>query len=377
MRNDASMPLLSARAVDHTGFKRFWGGESLAQLGFQFGGLATSVIAVNLLAATDAQMGYLNAASTAAFLLVGLLAGAWVDRWRKRRVMITVQAVRAALMLVVPVAWFTGHLTFWHLLVVSGLVGIATVFFDVAYQSYVPVLVGRNAIADANGKLESTAQIARLGGPALAGLLLKVVSAPALLLLTAVSYAVSALALLAIKDDELPADRADRKPLITEIREGLEFVVREPFLQRLLANTITTGFGSNIVFTLMGILVLRILRLDPYLLGVIMSLGAVGGVLASLAQTRFTHRFGEGPTILITTVLAACAAAPRTGVARSSRTGGAFLVARRLTRRCRDGSRAPAWWRLSSPSSTGESRRCGPLPTARPRQPRRRCRLCA
>ncbi|HHW82512.1 MAG TPA: MFS transporter, partial [Actinomycetales bacterium] len=172
-----SRTLAPERALAHEGFTRFWLGQALAQLGFQFGGLALSVIAVNLLHATDAQMGYLNAANSAAFLLIGLAAGAWVDRWRKRRVMILADVVRAGLLLVVPVLWFAGVLEFWHLLGVGALVGVATVFFDVAYQSYIPVLVAREAISDANGKLESTAQMARLGGPAVAGALLKVVSA--------------------------------------------------------------------------------------------------------------------------------------------------------------------------------------------------------
>lgn len=294
-----------ARALGHRGFKRFWAGQGLAQLGFQFGGLATAVIAVDLLHATDAQMGYLNAANTAAFLLVGLIAGAWVDRWRKRRVMIVADLARVLLMLAVPLLWFADALTFWHLMVIGTLLGLATVFFDVAYQSYIPVLVGREAIADANGKLESTSQIARLGGPAVAGLLLKLVSAPVLLLINAIGFAVSAVTLLAIRDDEQPADRANRRPLVTEIREGLSFVLREPFLQRLLANTCTTNFGATIVFTLQSILVLRILGLDPSLLGVIMSIGAVGGLVASLTQVRLTRRFGEGPVILMSTTTAA------------------------------------------------------------------------
>ena len=287
----------TARALAQPGFKRFWAGQALSQLGYQFEGLGMAVLAVSLLHATDAEMGYLNAANTAAFLLVGLIAGAWVDRWRKRRVMIVADLARVGLVLAIPLLWFAGLLTFWHLVIVAGLVGIATVFFDVAYQSYVPVLVHADAVADANGHLESTAPVSRLGGPALAGLLLHVVSAPVLLIANALGFAASAASLLTIRDGERPVDPEQRRPLVTEIREGLAFVFSQPLLRRLLVTTGVSNLGSTMVFTLEAVLVLRILGLAPALFGVVMSLGAVGGLLASLATARVSRRFGEGPTI--------------------------------------------------------------------------------
>lgn len=290
-------PTASRRALAQPGFTPFWAGQALSQLGFQFEGLAMAVLAVQLLHATEAQMGFLNAANTAAFLLVGLIAGAWVDRWRKRRVMIVADLVRAALVLAIPALWFAGVLTFWHLVVVAAVVGIATVFFDVAYQSYVPILVHAEAVSDANGKLESTAQVARLGGPALAGVLLRVVSAPVLLVANAVGFLASAATLAVVRDDEVPPPAADRRPLATEIREGLAFVFAQPLLRHLLAATGLSNFGSTIVFTLQAILVLRILGLDAALFGLVMSLGAVGGLVGSVAAARLGERFGEGPTL--------------------------------------------------------------------------------
>jgi MFS family permease len=120
----------------------------------------------------------LNAAGLAAFLAVGLPAGAWVDRWLKRRTMISADLLRMAAMAAVPLLWWSGGLEIWHLYLVAGIVGTATVFFDVAYQSYVPVLVASPQVSEANSKLEATAQIARIGGPAAGGALLAVVSAP-------------------------------------------------------------------------------------------------------------------------------------------------------------------------------------------------------
>lgn len=177
------------------GFRLLWGGQALSQVGFQFQTLAMPVIAVTLLHATEADMGFLNAANTAAFLLVGLLAGGWVDRMRKRQVMIVADAVRAVAICAIPVLWSMGILAVWHLYVIAGLIGVATVFFDVGYQSYLPILVPSEQVGRANGVLEGTAQIARLGGPSVAGALLTIVAAPWLMLINAVGFACSAVLL--------------------------------------------------------------------------------------------------------------------------------------------------------------------------------------
>ena len=150
-------------------FAAFWTAQALSQLGSQLGQLAFPVLAVTLLGATEFEVGVLNAAGLAAFLAVGLPAGAWVDRWLKRRTMIIADLVRMAAMAAVPLLWWAGSLEIWHLYLVSGVVGVATVFFDVSYQSFVPLLVAPGTVGEANGKLEATAQVARIGGPAAGG----------------------------------------------------------------------------------------------------------------------------------------------------------------------------------------------------------------
>ncbi len=187
-------------------FLWLWGGDAISQLGSQFTLLAIPVLAVTILQATELEVGFLNAAQTAAFLLVGLPAGAWVDRMRKRRVMITADLVRAVALGVIPVLAITGTLHIWHLYVVAAVVGIATVFFDVSYQSYPPILLPGNQIGSANSKLEATAQVARIGGPGLAGGLLAIVSVPVLFIVDAVSYLVSAFAIWKIRDEEQRQD---------------------------------------------------------------------------------------------------------------------------------------------------------------------------
>lgn len=281
----------------HGGFLKLWAGETASQVGAQLGFLAIPVLAIHLLAATEFEIGLLGALQTAAFLVIALPAGAWIDRWLKRRVMILADLVRAVALALVPALWFAGVLDFAHLLVVATVVGVATAFFDVSYQSYLPVLVPRAAIPDANSKLEGTAQIARVGGPAIAGGLLTVVQAPLLLAGTALTYVVSFVALLTIRDTEVPAPKADRRPLVAEIREGVAFVVREPLLRRIVLTTGVGNFFQTIAMTMLPLLVLRELDLGPAVFGLATSIGAVGGILGALMTARLARVVGEGTVI--------------------------------------------------------------------------------
>jgi MFS family permease len=173
----------------------------------------------------------LNAAGVAAFLVVGLPAGAWIDRMRKRHVMIWADGVRAVALAALPLLWWMGALQMWHLYVVALIVGVATVFFDVSYQSLIPSLVRPNQIAEANGKLQATYELANIAGPGIGGWLVGVVTAPLAILTTVGTYAISFVALLFTRDDEKPRDVEDRAPILHEIWEGLRFVFTERLLQ--------------------------------------------------------------------------------------------------------------------------------------------------
>ncbi|WAC66462.1 MFS transporter [Agrococcus sp. SL85] len=285
------------------GFPAFWLGQGLSQLGAQFAAIAMPIVAVTMLHATDAQMGFLHAAETAAFLLVGLPAGAWLDRMRKRRVMIAADLVRVVAVATIPLLWIAGMLEIWHLFVVGAVVGVATVFFDVGYQSFVPVLVRDEHVGPANGALEATAQTMRLGGPAVAGGLLAVLSAPLLLAANALGFLLSALSLLLVRDREQVRPKHERQHLVREIGEGLRFVARTDFLVRIVGTTALTNLGSTIAMTLSPILILRILGLDPAVYGLLLTLGALGGLAGSLLATRIARRIGEGPALSISTLV--------------------------------------------------------------------------
>jgi MFS family permease len=281
------------------GFLWLWGGQGVSIFGEQFTSLAIPVLAVTLLHAVAWQMGVLNAATTAAFLVVGLPAGAWVDRWMKRRVMIAADLVRTLVLALIPILWFLGGLQIWHLFIIVAIYGVASVFFDVSYQSYIPLLVKPPQVGPANATLEGTAQVARIGGPGIAGALLTIVSAPTLIIADSISYLVSVLSLSRIRDSEVPADRSLRRPLHTEIAEGVRFVMGQPLIRSVAGTTATSNFFSTLAFTLYPLYVLRTLGIGSFGLGVTLSAGAVGGLLGALATPRLARWIGEGRIIVV------------------------------------------------------------------------------
>jgi MFS family permease len=291
-------------------FLWLWGGQTISVFGEQFTNLAVPVLAVTLLHAVAWQLGILNAAATAAFLIVGLPAGAWVDRWLKRRVMILADVVRFAALAIIPILWFTHLLVIWELIVVVAIVGVASVFFDVGYQSYIPLLVKPEQVGPANSNLEASAQVSRIGGPAIAGALLTAISAPALIIVDSLSYVVSFLSLMRVKDTEVAADPEKRQPLHKEIAEGIRFVAGQPLIRSVAGTTATSNFFSTLGFTLFPIFALRELGIGSLGFGITLSAGAIGGLLGATLTPRVANWIGEGRVIVVSAFVAGLAFLP-------------------------------------------------------------------
>lgn len=291
--------------IHHPDFRRLWTGDALGQLGAQLTALALPIFAVQQLAATEWQMGVLNAAEYAAFLVIGLPAGAWVDRMRKRRVLIVADLVRATVLAVVVATAVTGHASI-PLLIVAGLViSVATVFFDVSHQSYIPGLVGLDHLVEGNSKLQATASVAQVAAPAIGGLALRVITAPALIAVTVVTYLASAFAVGRIRHQETPPHPDTRRPLKVEIAEGLQFVVHEPYLRRIVACTSLGNFAGAIAGAVTVIYVLRTLGLGTAAYGAILSAGSIGALLGALAAGRLAQWVGEGRIIPLSALVMA------------------------------------------------------------------------
>ena len=283
-------------------FLTMWSGQAFSQFGSQIQELAIPVLAVLVLGASEFQVGVLNAAGVAAFLVVGLPAGAWIDRMRKRHVMIWADAVRAVALAMLPLLWWLGVLQMWHLYAVALVVGVATVFFDVSYQSIVPSLVRPSQIAEANGKFQSTYEIANIAGPGIGGWLVGILTAPIAILTTVGTYLISFVALLFTRDNEPSREPEDRAPILHEIWEGLRFVFTERLLRRIVATTGTSNFFNTISMTMLPIFLLRELGLSPASMGVILSLGAVGGLVGAIATPHIVRWIGEARAIPISSI---------------------------------------------------------------------------
>lgn len=283
-------------------FLRMWSGQAFSQFGAQITELAIPVLAVLILNATEFEVGLLTASGVAAFLVVGLPAGAWIDRMRKRHVMIAADLVRAVALATLPLLWWLGALQMWHLYVVALVMGIATVFFDVSYQSIVPSLVKPAQIAEANGKFESTAQVANIAGPAVGGWLIGILTAPIAILGTVVTYIASFLVLSVTRDSEVVSPKHERSPIMTEIGEGLRWVFGNRYLRRIVGTTGLSNFASNVSFTLLPIFLLRELGFSPASMGLIFALGSIGGLLGAIATPHIVRWIGEARAIPISAI---------------------------------------------------------------------------
>lgn len=282
----------------HTDFMKLWTAQTISVFGDQFTGLAIPLIAALTLRATPGQMGILTAVERAPFLLIGLFAGVWVDRLPRRPVLITGDLGRAAVLLSIPLAAVLGGLSMPHLYAVGVLVGVLTVFFDVAYQAYLPALVDRRQLVEGNSKLEATRSLANLAGPSIAGVMIQVLSAPLAIVLDAISFVASGGLISLIRGRELPGDRQARAAVMVEVREGLGVVLGHPVLRSIAGCTGTSNFFTSALFTLYILFVTRDLGPNAAQIGVIFSLGNVSGLLGALSAARLAARFGVGRTIV-------------------------------------------------------------------------------
>ncbi|HEX8095312.1 MFS transporter [Jatrophihabitans sp.] len=283
----------------HPEFRRLWIGESVSQFGSTISQLALPLVAILIVHASTFEVGLLVTFQMAAFLVVGLPAGAWVDRMRFRAVLIVNDVLRAVALASVPVAHWLGVLSIGQLYAVALLTGVCTVFFDVAYQSYVPELVDREQLVDANAKLQASESVSQIGGPSAGGLLIQVLTAPYAVLLDAASFLWSASWVAAIRTRPPKAERRPDRNLRREIGEGLRFVLGNRLLRSIALCTGTSNLFGSIAAAVFYVLLARELRLSPGLIGLIESTSAIGGLAGSLVADRFARRVGQGPAIWI------------------------------------------------------------------------------
>jgi len=288
----------------HSDFLKLWSAETISQFGSQITGLALPLVAIITLDVSAFQVSALYVIEFAPFLLISLPAGVWVDRLPRRPILILGDLGRAALLATIPIAYALDMLTIWQLYAVGFFVGICTVFFDVAYQSYLPSLVDRTALVEGNSKLEISRSAAQLSGPAAAGVLVQALKAPYAILLDAVSFLASGLFVLGIrKREENVPTRAERKESKTsmraELREGLGWVLGNPYLRTISMSTATFNFFGSMMQAILAVYLVRSLGMSPFLIGVIFAVGNLGYLAGALLTNRISRRIGVGPAIVV------------------------------------------------------------------------------
>lgn len=282
----------------HPDFVRFWGAQTISQVGSQVTFLALPLTAILVLDAGAFAVAALAAVEWAPWLLFSLPAGAWVDRMARRPVLIATDVGRAAALLSIPLAYAFDSLTLAHLFAVGFAVGTMTVFFDVAYVAYLPSLVERRQLAEGNAKLEATRSGAQIAGPGLAGGLVELLTAPVAILADAVSFLASALLLRRIRSEEAIVPRANGARLRGEIVEGVRFVLSHPYMRPGMLAVAPSNFFWNVAVSIFLVYAVRSLGLSPATIGLVLMLGNVGVLAGALLATRIAARLGLGPTIV-------------------------------------------------------------------------------
>jgi MFS family permease len=287
----------------HHDFVMVWSAATVSILGSQVTLIAMPFIALTMLHASVFEVSLLAAVEMLPFLLFTLPAGAWLDRVRRRPVLIAADIVRGCTLLSIPGAYLADALTLQQLYVVAFVTGIATAFFDVADQSYLPVILDREDLVEGNARLQVSYSIAQIGGPTLGGNLLAVVAAPLALAIDSLSFFISGAFMSAVsRRESRPSRRTDASgrptPMRREIGEGLRYVLGNPLLRPIAACTGASNLFAAALFGIFPVLIWNVLELPPAFYGSVMGVASVGFLAGAAFSDRLTRMIGVGPTIV-------------------------------------------------------------------------------
>jgi Na+/melibiose symporter-like transporter len=284
----------------HAGFMRLWAAQAISTFGARIARTGLPLAAVLTIHARPAEVGLLAALATAPELFVGLFAGGFVDRSRRRPIMISADLVRAAVLLMVPLAAVFHLLSMVELYIAAALVGAASALFGIADHAYLPSLLPRQDLVEGNAKLAVTESISEIGGPALAGILVQILTAPIAIGLNALTYLGSAALLAIIRAEEVSnAETRRRNRWHHDIGAGLRVILGSPLVRPLFVMAIISPLFGGFFAALYTIFAIQVLGLSATMLGITIGVGGVGALLGASASPALCRRFGLGPTIAV------------------------------------------------------------------------------
>lgn len=279
-------------------FISLWTGQTVSLLGSQITLIALPLVAVVTLDATPSQMGILTALEFLPELLFSLVAGALVDRVRRRPILIGADVGRMILLTMIPVAVTFDVLRIEQLYVIGFLIGVFSLLFRTAYSSVLPAVVQRRQLIEANSKLEATRAIAGISGPSIAGAIISIVAAPIAILIDSLSFFVSAFFWRRVRTSERHAPtKGERTSLVREILEGLHFMWRHPLMRPTVLGAGMFNLFDNMRFAVYVLFLTRELGVGPGILGLVFAMASGGGLVGVFLTGWSTQRFGVGPTI--------------------------------------------------------------------------------
>ena len=282
---------------------RLWVSETIGAFGRRVTALALPTVAILILNANSFQIGILNGLEDLAFPLFGLLVGVWADRWHRRPMMVYANLGRMIVTASVPVAFLFAALHMYLLFAVAFGTGLFTVFFDIAYQSYLPTLVDRSDLIEANSKLETSQSAALTAGPALAGLLIAAVGAALAIVVDACAYLASAVLIFSIRKSEPSPGQKSKRSFQAELKDGVRAVFGNSILRRIAACTATLNLGSGIFFAVFLLFAYDQLKLSVIAVGFIFGLGSVGFLIGAFSASAIAQRLGLGRTLALSMVI--------------------------------------------------------------------------
>lgn len=281
-------------------FLKLWAGQSVSELGTSITQIALPTLAVFQLHAGPFELGLLAAFQRLPFPLLALPVGVLIDQLPRRRVMILADVGRTLALASIPITAIAGTLSLVQLYVVAVVIGLLTIFFDLAYLAYVPALVGRENLGDANAKLQLSSSVSDVAGPGLGGLLIQAVGAGQAIALNAASYLVSFASVAWIRGEDASPDRSG--PAVSafaDLKEGLAHVFRHPLLRSLilcLGGAVVVGHMAE---PNLYPFLYNMLNLSPGTVGLVLSVGGVGSIGGALVSRRVAARFGPGWTLAV------------------------------------------------------------------------------
>nr|WP_083466858.1 MFS transporter [Kibdelosporangium sp. MJ126-NF4]CEL19012.1 major facilitator superfamily MFS_1 [Kibdelosporangium sp. MJ126-NF4]CTQ95186.1 major facilitator superfamily MFS_1 [Kibdelosporangium sp. MJ126-NF4] len=293
------MRTTSPATVLPVAFRWFWGSQTMSFVGDRLTGFAVPSVAILVLNASSAQVGLVSAAGWLAYPAFGMVAGAVLAGRRRRGVMIAGELVRFVAFVSIPLAALAGWLSVTQMVVVVAIAGIATVFVDIASQSYLPTLVAPSHLFAANSRLQGSDSLSKLVGPALAGAVMNLLGGVTAIAVNALPFLLSAVGRTRIDVvEDLPPRASTRESFANRIRVGVTYVWSQPLLRQVVCATAVRGFGTGVVDAVLLLFAYRVLGLSSVGGGFLLAAGAVGALLGALLTQRIAVRVGVRTALL-------------------------------------------------------------------------------